>query len=165
MDMEELFTVILLTLINVIEIIYMITGSLLPIAAVLIFFILILVFMAVFMIRRKLFWRFALLAFIINLLNMGYMFLMAGSAIALYLALLINMAGIIFVMIQPQKMRMRKAIPISSPPRFSRIEVVCGAKEPALPKKEQSPNHSHFVEEFIRQLEENERLRELDQAE
>jgi hypothetical protein len=152
--MEELFTIILLTLINVIEIIYMITGSLLPLAAILIFFILILVFMAVFMMRRKLFWKFALLAFIINLLNLGYMFLRAGMANALYLALFINIAGILFVIIQPKRKPLRKAIPISSCARFSQMEDVCDRTEPAPSQEQQSANHIHFVEEFIRQLEE-----------
>jgi hypothetical protein len=152
--MEELFTIILLTLINVIEIIYMITGSLLPLAAILIFFILILVFMAVFMMRRKLFWKFALLAFMINLLNLGYMFLRAGMANALHLALFINLAGILFVAIQRKRKPMRKSIPISSCARFSKQEDVCGRTEPAPSQEQQSANHIHFVEEFIRQLEE-----------
>jgi hypothetical protein len=158
---EELFTVILLTLINVIEIIYMMTGSLLPLAAILIFFILILVFMAVFMMRRRLFWKLALLAFIINLLNLGYMFLRAGGAIALYLALFVNIAGILFVAIQPKKAARRKpgARPGSEATKCARIEDRINEKEPILAREEQTARHGLNVEEFIRQLEEQERLK------
>jgi hypothetical protein len=184
--MDELFTIIMLTLISVIEILYMLTGSLIPLAAVLILFILILVFLIVFTLRKKFFWKLALLAFLINLLNLGYMFVKAGEAIMLYLALFVNLAGILFSAIgsarlSPKRSRARTLAP--------KCEIVTyGANDQYSPSDKSNSGdkagdrgnlrykassgyktdnkrpaaHGFDVEEFIKKLEEEEPQRELE---
>jgi len=146
--MEELLAITFLTLISAVEIIQLITGRMLPLAAVLIFFILVLVFLAVFLMGKRQFWKISLLLFTINLFNLGYLFLKLGRGWALGLSLLLCLAGLFFSAMNLANRR--QPARLAEPPLYPAGQKTVKA-EPEKPGT--GMPHGFKIEEYIRQLE------------
>lgn len=93
--MEKLFAIILLTLISVVEIIFMLSGTMLPAAAVMIALILLLVCLMIFRLSSRHFWKMMLYIFFIDLLLVFYLFLKLGVSWQLVLSLFMTSVGIL----------------------------------------------------------------------
>ncbi len=125
--MEKLFSIILLTLINVLEILLLLNTTLLQFELVVILFLLLIVFLMLFMMDEKYFWGMALLVFIINTINIGYLFIVFGGGYLLYMATTLVILGIVFSLLNlakiPEERPRVRYRPIVIPkPKYVKIE-------------------------------------------
>jgi hypothetical protein len=127
--MDGLFEVIVLSLISALEVVWVLSRFIVPSELAMIFLILVLVVVCVLNLRNRIFWRLMFLIFLVNLLNLGYLFLRFGRGIILYVCLMLTCVGMgiaIMNMYIPQRkrgnrkkvvqLRAKEAIP--EPPRY-----------------------------------------------
>lgn len=131
--MERLYTIILLTIISVFEIILLLNRELLPYELVVILMFLVLVFMMLFMLNQRYFWNLALLAFVLNLINIAYLVLIFGRGYILYMATALAFVGMLISLLSIVKRKRRKVVE---------------KQETKLPKEE--PSKSVEIEREIR---------------
>lgn len=140
--MEGLFTVIVLCLISALEAVWVLSRSIIPAELVMIFLILVFVLIAVLNMNRRIFWKLVFLGFLINLLNLGYLFLEFGTGIILFVCLMLACVGMgiaIMNMYSSQRSfsKMRKVVPLKAremipePPEYKAETEV----KPAVEKK------------------------------
>jgi predicted membrane protein len=151
--MEKLFAITLLTLISVVEIIFMLLGKMLPTAAVLIALILLLVFLMVFRLDSRHFWKLIALIFLINLLMVCYLFLKLGWEWPLLLVLFMILAGLLFSAASLRKRARRLA-------GFRTIST-----KPSLPSEKNPESHAaSLIESYIQALDEKSTTKKLKDA-
>ena len=108
--MERLYTIILLTIISVFEIILLLNRELLPYELIVILMFLVLVFMMLFMLNQRAFWNLALLAFVLNLVNIAYLMLVFGRGYILCMATALALVGMLISLISIVKRKRRKVV-------------------------------------------------------
>ncbi len=147
--MEKLFTITLLTLISVFEIVIMLMGRMIPTAAVLIALILLLVFMMVFRLGSRHFWRMMFLIYLLNILLIVYMILKTGFSWPMMLVLFMIFGGLFFAVIYSRGTARRK---------FRLREV--STSPSIMPEKNQESHAASLIENYIREFEEKEKAPE-----
>lgn len=140
--MEKLFAIILLTLISVVEIIFMLSSTMIPAAAVLIALILLLVCLMIFRLGSRHFWKMILLILFINLLLVCYLFMKFGLAWQLVLTFLLILAGIVLSSIYSAR----------SYSRHKMHRVSAAIPPPPWPENRKESHASRLIEKYVRDL-------------
>jgi len=139
--MEKLFTIIILALINVLEIILLLNTTMLQFELVAILFLLLLVFSMLFMLNQDYFWGMALFIFIINTINIAYLFLVFGGSYLLYMSSILVILGLVFSIFNLSKKPRVRLRRIPTPPKPKAIEI-----EKEIKGLEEEPNV--IIEEY-----------------